>query len=446
MTTYHYIVLLLVCSRALPVKGNLLRGQSSATLLLEQEEESKKPISFPKGLLGGAAFSASSSSSIGLWDYKEKIVRNTYYYYEEHVVSSSPTRDLCYGNMERIAYKKFCHSEMPSVSLEPSEQPTAAPNNDHLGNPWDNNPTLPKEPTLLPTGSPNPSLLVPSSRQPSSTSMPPSSPAFPTDIPLPAGIGLCAGDCDSPADCESGLYCFQRMNFEAVPGCPGTERDESRTDYCTNTTSRPSPLPPPPPPTTDDDSPFRLKLYWNASYWWQESNEEIEWCMACLKQDPSVVSLHPSDERRPPCQEGDALFLHYCSNEESVVYFDFDFVVSSNISSGQQVVEWLMQITGTDLCLELQQQDTGATLQVCNATNPLQHWTSPPPPSTTPTTDDEPFFFEITPQRPSHDTGMMDWDNMLCLTTHHHPKLGEEVELYPCDVARHDNSSLWIMF
>jgi hypothetical protein len=406
MTRLRTASILFICITIVPpAKCSLLRGQ---TLLLEEEES--KTISFPQRFLDKPSL---SSNTNGLWYRKEKLLRNSYYYYEEHVVSSSPTRDLCYGNMERLAYKKFCHSEMPSVSLEPSEQPTATPHIDRDGETWNNVPLLPSEPSPLPTASPT---TTPSSRQPALTS--PAHTPFPTNIPHPA-IGLCAGDCDSPADCESGLYCYQRMNFEAVPGCPGTERDGSRKDYCTDVIApSPSPNSTSTRPPTDEDS-FRLKLYWNSSYWWQESNEEIEWCMACPKQqDPPVVM---TSLQQPVCHEGDVLFLHYCSNDDAAVYFDF-------VSSSEPQEDWvLIQVVETELCLE--RKDTSATLEICNGTNPLQHWAA--------STQVDPF--EIA-QRPHH----MGWD--MCLTTHHHPKLGEEIELYPCDVARNDNSSLWVAF
>ena len=43
-------------------------------------------------------------------------------------------------------------------------------------------------------------------------------------------LGLCQGDCDSDSDCGEGLLCWQRNDFDQVPGCegPGT----SGWDYC----------------------------------------------------------------------------------------------------------------------------------------------------------------------------------------------------------------------
>ncbi|KAL3927051.1 MAG: hypothetical protein SGBAC_013240, partial [Bacillariaceae sp.] len=45
-------------------------------------------------------------------------------------------------------------------------------------------------------------------------------------------LGLCEGDCDSNDDCGNGLVCYQRSEYEHVPGCTGGTADGSRTDYC----------------------------------------------------------------------------------------------------------------------------------------------------------------------------------------------------------------------
>jgi len=45
-----------------------------------------------------------------------------------------------------------------------------------------------------------------------------------------AGMALCQGDCDTDADCASGLVCFQRSGFTAVPGCSG--QGTEGWDYC----------------------------------------------------------------------------------------------------------------------------------------------------------------------------------------------------------------------
>jgi hypothetical protein len=42
--------------------------------------------------------------------------------------------------------------------------------------------------------------------------------------------GECSGDCDDDSSCDGDLKCFQRDNFERVPGCAGNGQDG--WDYC----------------------------------------------------------------------------------------------------------------------------------------------------------------------------------------------------------------------
>ncbi|KAL7548824.1 hypothetical protein ACHAWF_012084 [Thalassiosira exigua] len=43
-------------------------------------------------------------------------------------------------------------------------------------------------------------------------------------------LGTCQGDCDRDEDCRGPLLCYQRNDYEAVPGCTG--RGERGVDYC----------------------------------------------------------------------------------------------------------------------------------------------------------------------------------------------------------------------
>ena len=44
-------------------------------------------------------------------------------------------------------------------------------------------------------------------------------------------VGACGGECDGDEQCVGGLYCFQRDNGEAIPGCHGPG-DGGDWDYC----------------------------------------------------------------------------------------------------------------------------------------------------------------------------------------------------------------------
>merc|ERR1711865_13365 len=54
-------------------------------------------------------------------------------------------------------------------------------------------------------------------------------------------LGHCEGDCDADADCKSGLKCFQRDGYTAVPGCVG--RGTSGWDFCIAADDMPIPCP-----------------------------------------------------------------------------------------------------------------------------------------------------------------------------------------------------------
>ena len=46
-------------------------------------------------------------------------------------------------------------------------------------------------------------------------------------------LAECQGDCDNDDDCQTGLECFQRGGYEAVPGCSG--QGKKGWDYCYET-------------------------------------------------------------------------------------------------------------------------------------------------------------------------------------------------------------------
>jgi hypothetical protein len=228
---------------------------------------------------------------------------------------------------------------------------------------------------------------------------------------------MCQGDCDEDDDCEGDLICLQRERNEAVPGCSGSEGLGSKTDFCivdpnapTTTTQAPVPSPPgnAPPPTTPPAlepvslSNFRLKLYWQRGYYWQEERREREWCMRC---------------RNNGCQQNDKLFIYACS--DNAQYFDFVPVQGTNYI--------LIKLRNKNLCF--QRADKDIYMRNCNSSNQNQLWF----PKRGSFNGDS---FEISPK------GAVN----LCITQRHHPKAREEVELEPCTTARKSDTSKWNRF
>ena len=76
----------------------------------------------------------------------------------------------------------------------------------------------------------------------------------------------CQGDCDDDDDCDWGLYCFQRGRYDGVPGCSGGESESASSDFC-------APLPPERQPLPGT---FRLKLWWQPGYVWQEVRTPLQ--------------------------------------------------------------------------------------------------------------------------------------------------------------------------
>jgi len=96
------------------------------------------------------------------------------------------------------------------------------------------------------------------------------------------GLGLCQGDCDGDSDCEEGLVCYQREPYDPIPsGCRGSL--SWRTDYCVRPNSNNNNIrgagtsngnEPNNADATTSTAPFRLKLYWEEGYYWQEEDFE----------------------------------------------------------------------------------------------------------------------------------------------------------------------------
>ena len=82
--------------------------------------------------------------------------------------------------------------------------------------------------------------------------------AFPLD--------MCMGDCDSDKECVGDLVCTSYDGTEGVPNCSGTGIEGK--DYCTNPNMQGEWS------GSDPYYKFNLRLYWEQTYFWQETHEE----------------------------------------------------------------------------------------------------------------------------------------------------------------------------
>lgn len=222
-------------------------------------------------------------------------------------------------------------------------------------------------------------------------------------------LGRCEGDCDYDSDCKGNMECYQRRKYEAAPGCSGGDIDDSYNDYCAPASKNTSS-----PPSGDH---FRLKLYWQSGYFWQEERRERKWCaMYKYKGLPGNGLCWYANTKRLRCRN-DQLYIAKCSNH---INQKFKFIKLSNNE---------VQITlanGEDLCF--QRSDRQIYLRPCNAKEERQRWFSPKG------SFDGPRF-ELSQRSFSSQ----------CITQNHHPKAGEVVELHSCKAARskHHETSFW---
>lgn len=241
--------------------------------------------------------------------------------------------------------------------------------------------------------------------KPSSPSAPkPSSPTAPKPSPTSGGtlkdrgnnwspsdaykLGLCEGDCDGDYDCEGDLVCHQRDGTRKVPGCAGSGTADR--DYCVKPGDETA--------TPPVSGAFRLKLYWEYGYDWQQEFWEQEWCMRCDGSD---------------CNSGDDINIHYCDDKSTWFVFD-------NMSSNGQTQ---VKIANTKLCLEWN-DNYDMYVKTCDKSTDRQKFDA----------GQGSFSGKRFELRTSDDG---------CLTQDHHPRDGELVFVEDCDTPRDDDTSYW---
>ena len=222
-------------------------------------------------------------------------------------------------------------------------------------------------------------------------------------------LSLCEGDCDSDADCDGDLVCFKRDGGEAVPGCSGGTEALGPSDFCIDTSSDKEPSTPsptqapidPPPPTATAES-FRLKLYWEPGYFWQEERIHRKWCMKC----------------RNGCRPGNRVHIVDCAKNPT----KWTFLKLDND-------EIQVRVKNENLCLE--REGRRISLRICKHSILRQRWFA----SDGSLAPGE--RFEISPRgRPK-----------MCITQRHHPKHGEEIQLEPTlRTRRYSDTSYWNMY
>lgn len=154
---------------------------------------------------------------------------------------------------------------------------------------------------------------------------------------------------------------------------------------------------------------FRLKLYWEEGYFWQEKTEERWWCMSCGESGV--------------CEVDSKMQLRNCKVKDDNL--DALFSITSYGDAGDQ-----FRVTDSDLCLQKMGDTRAIKLKPCMNANrknlSLQLFKGFNP--------DEKFDL-----RPS---GYMD----RCLSNHHHPKAREIIYAETCEKAHRPDTAYWVAY
>lgn len=196
------------------------------------------------------------------------------------------------------------------------------------------------------------------------------------------------------------MKCFQRTEYEDVPGCQGGKEDDSVIDYCVLTDSDTSTR-----DVNDGNSPSgsviqnkRLKLYWEkgktkkyilaslknnlemrltacfvslsiasqntSGYFWQEETRERKWCiMHHYDGLPGDGGCWYGRERKD-CRD-DQLYISKCSGDSRQ---KFDIL---KLSGG----EFQIRLGDENLCFERKKREI--YLRGCNSGKATQRWYAP---------------------------------------------------------------------
>eukprot|EP00980_Cylindrotheca_fusiformis_P013869 scaffold3598_cov115-Cylindrotheca_fusiformis.AAC.5 len=180
---------------------------------------------------------------------------------------------------------------------------------------------------------------------------------------------------------------------------------------------------------------FKLRLFWQKGYYWQESWDEAWFCVECTKCD----SYGADDGRDYGCKkrgngesencgEGDMFWVHECRDRGS------EFNIVDNGNRGMQV-----RLAGTNLCMgrgvinkEGRFKDRLMQAVKCDKNDESQQWAPIKSLSR----------FEL---RALEDDGLPE-DDVLCVSQLHHPKNEEILAMHGCKVSRIYETRYWEEF
>jgi hypothetical protein len=198
--------------------------------------------------------------------------------------------------------------------------------------------------------------------------------------------------------------------------------------------ANPPTLPPVVFPAFDEASTtFRLKMYWQEGYFWQEETRERYWCVECAQCD----RLNFNDDGAGcdyvwDCAAGHQLWLHGCRNGYGHVFQAVKVMVAApgDDAAAEENYYHQIKVHETNLCLT-RTLKRYLTVQDCDATDDMQLWHQI-------RADGGPFTL-----RPANRNGMDTAGQPFCVTQQHHPKPTEILGLKECREAHRWDTGYW---
>lgn len=196
-------------------------------------------------------------------------------------------------------------------------------------------------------------------------------------------------------------------------------------------------------PPVAPDLVFRLRLYWETGFYWQEKERERYWCVECTK----CGTLNFSDsgagcEFVDKCEVGHQLWLHGCRKGYGHNFRAVTVTVSGTgggedeefhqiqVVPQQQRVDEGADASSPNLCVG-RYLKRYVTIQECNTYNRNLLWKKI-------RADGGPFDFK--PADGSRDP------EPFCMTQQHHPKPYEILGLKECDLAHLWETGYWMTY
>lgn len=146
---------------------------------------------------------------------------------------------------------------------------------------------------------------------------------------------------------------------------------------------------------------FRLRLYWEEEYYWQETNEETFWCMETSDSD-----------------EGDSVYIDECKSDKD----EQRWVKVGNTFRPNDDTSLCMTTTGTS-------ESNPIRLYKCDGRIEQEFLR--------PNLVAKNVKFQMKPEK---------YGGSRCLTQQHHPKADERVYPEECAPSERDTTSYWITY